>query len=500
MSTNMNDAPCTRTPIDLSRRWSIGFRRRMGRAARAVLVPVLVLGLAVPLLAQPEGANNKAPGSSAPNRPRGTAPGNQPNQSNAVTRQSQQPPTALPSRFQPPRPAPESFKIEKELISSKAAKEWDRQSSKYRSMLRAGVVTPASQEAVREAARVRVYRMTLKENRNELPKLRAEILRDIRWIPESGGQLRMLLLQELTDRLAELLDGNFYTRFHAVLMLSALDVKDGDRTKQTSAVPFTPAYVPLLKVLEDPNQDEGVKIPAAMGIERILIYANSPSLSREQVRTIANVLSNELQSSNTHFWYQMRLAEALEAGQITSNAGGTPFVVQALAVVVVDKERHPLARAAAAKALGQLPLDATINLSLLANAVGQFTHDMAEEYNSNPSHYYWRDVYRNIYFAYRPTNDSWKRRKLGLMSQAANAANHKKAVEDSYKLALPFVVSILDPQSRPQAFDKNDIDALEKWLSENKPANERVAPELPRLPITKVEAPQAVSAVPGSGF
>lgn len=355
---------------------------------------------------------------------------------------------------------------------------------KYRTVLRKGILNEEARTLIPLGIKYRIYGMTLKENRNQLDKFRDDlVLRDLSQTGQGAGALltdaddirefREFVLKEVVARASDLLDNNFYVRMHAVNLLAELDLTEADTRKRTPLVAYTPAMVPLLKVVKDPDQPEAVKISAVRGLTRILELGTTNIAQRIE---IAQALTTELLNADYHYWYQMRVANALAYVNTLEGADRKPRVAHALATALADPKRHWMVRAEAARSLGRVPLDAQINIDLIAHQIVQLGREMAAAYNENKNALYWKSAFWKLYLAFQPNGDYDKKTKAGLLTKVQS-----QSVRDAYAQVLPFAKTALSGGT----IAPDSIQAAEEWLQKNKPNNTLIHPSLE--PITTVQ-------------
>ena len=392
--------------------------------------------------------------------------------------------------FEPPEATAEA--VEKPLITAAEYKEISDRlfKARMRERLRRGELTPENQKYIDEWARAAVHNLTRVEPevREQLGRLREDIDSDIdgaaslQSAPDQARRFREYLLESVTKRLTELLDATFPVRMQAVVLLAELNYREQDRIRQTPVVPYSGAAEPLLKVLSAPpdptltrDENTSLRIIATNGLARIMQFANpSPDL---KIR-FGNAAIEQLQDNTTHPWYQRSLVDALVVVDQMLNLNREPFLVQALTMVLADDKRHWVVRSAAARALGRVPVDATINMPLLAYQIVKLAGQMAEAYNQNPAEVFWPECFWNVYLAFKPENAEELQRQAGLVtkSQAATLGDHAAVIESAYNRIVPLTSSVINQPGAP--IPPEAINSINQWLQQNKPQNNRVAPGL----------------------
>lgn len=449
-------------------------------STRPVFWFALALGVSLanaPILAQfPQG-----PGRAQPERRPGaqqpTAPASQ---------QPEQPASApgapLPPGYQPPEEIPAQINLEKPLKPfpdepGSAKEQLDKLRSQligFRNVLRGGSWNAEAQKLVPLWVKYNFYNMTLPENRSDLNKLSSQFQREI----QSAGQLanasnaqrfRANVAREIVSRARELLDNNFAVRMQAVVTVAYLDVAEGR--------PYVDAADFLLEVVASDDQLQPVKIAAVNGLKRMLVLTPR-AVPVETKHKIARTLVPELENADAHFWYQMRLAEALAAIDqpvtILPNGDTKPIVAQALLKVIVDKNRHWCARSHAARALGRAPLDRSVNLELIGFSLTQLANQMATAYNEDPNRWYWRTCFWDLYLAFRPQSQDEMQQydRPGLLSRYTDPP-----ITQAHQVILPIVRHVLSQEKDAgKPLPTELVKATTDWLQDNPPADARAFP------------------------
>ncbi len=342
-------------------------------------------------------------------------------------------------------------------------------------LLRGGKISSAAdKKLIAEGARYQLYLMTLKqdphkpENPTDLNKLRSNILRDIQFSGRVSGnyQARELYLEELTRLAQDLFDNQRMIRFNAVVLLTQLDLRDEDRRKKIKQTAYTPAYAPLLKIIESKNQTTESKVIAANGIARIGELGDPSNALR--VKIVESIIPVLEQSRQEHSWYQRSLVNVLGAMDITDNLARRPIVVDALLEVMNDPKRTWEIRSAAAYNLGRLPLKANSDIKLITYSIVDLTRKMVAAYNENNNARFWKRSFWNVYLAFKPEVAGTP---IGLTQKPVN----QTVVDDAYKQIIKPVAIIVQPGATPKIADAM-TKTMDDWLKKNLPKNFRVAP------------------------
>jgi hypothetical protein len=389
------------------------------------------------------------------------------------------PATGLPLGYDPKKPPTELMTLEKPLATQEQIAKWKKDTknlAEYRKALRNADLSPTGKAMLSMGIKYRLALLTLKENQQDLHKLREDLtVRDqtdaasvpaIK--PDVVRAFRRWFLEEITKEAEPLLENNFYVRIQAATLLGELVLMPADEEKKQKLETFTPPVDILRKVIRNPDQPLAVKIAAARSMIRLVRYGDLPAPKRFEV--MKDVLA-ELTSPNaktepkTHYWYEMRLVEVLSTLDTPLDLETRrPVMVEKLTEIVRDPQRHWHVRAEAAKALGRVPLDPQVNVASLLHDVMQLTLDMAKAAQQNPKAPHWKMTFWKLYLTFQPKDkderNAAKNAPAGLLKNpsAGNAA------QQPYQLVVPLVNAVIN--SEP--ITAEHLKAVEDWLQKNK--------------------------------
>jgi hypothetical protein len=402
-----------------------------------------------------------------------------------------------------------------ELVTEGDETDFKRKLDKpFQDALKSPTLTDAEKKAIDAGVKHVIYRFTMKKYFEEepaqkgdkvgaLPKgappkerlhdLRKKLIDSIRNNPKLTAATREYLLKQITERCAELLDNNLIVRQNILLLLAQLPADNGNIAKGIEPAPYIPAYSVFLKVIKDDKQHEVLKITALVGLLRIcrVGFAAADPANDKKRADIAMALVPELAKKNTHWWYQYRLAECLGTTGVTYDPANktNPIVLQTLAEVVADKDRHWQARCEAAKAIGLLPLDNTLNMTPVLFEIVKLGYDMAQAYNANPKRDSWTNYFvLQLYMAFKAENAKVPapggKRKPGLLAALPASKEVKDAYEQVLQMALQFV-------GNPGAqFTAPQLNGFDTWLRNHTPTNRRITANSPELGTKPASAPK----------
>lgn len=475
---------------------------------------LLLLCTGPELLAQVTNPRGARPGSQRPGGQRSTRPGQKrstPSGKTAPKAADNEPAEidreSLPPGFRAPREVPEQFTTTKEWVFNfyKDSRDRSVKNSKYKEMWRKGSVgSPEDRKLLQDIVRFKLSEMTLKENRdlNKVYKLRQDLLNDVRLSNSNKNaprEVRDVMLETIVKEAPKLLEYHFAARLNAAILLAELNYSDAD--SDAPAIPYVQAYKPLINLLDDDKQLDAVRVWAVLGLVRICLAPeiNVPANVRNEI--VTKLVEHMRSSKDAHFWLQMRLAEGLGQINILRDQNKRPIVAQALAEVLVDVKRPWIVRAEAAQSLGRVPLDGSINVSLLAIEVARLTQQMEIARQKQPTRPDWNLCFLKIYLAFQPANEDEKQRLCGLLTQvdrkASLSGSHKKTVTEAYEQVLPIVQDALKNgnAANPQA-----TASLTEWLKNNEPKDLRIAPTESPIAIRQAaEEQQSASTAKAAG-
>ncbi len=425
---------------------------------------------------------------------------------------------ALPPGLIQARDIPPEMQITNELYSEADEIAFKRTGPKpFEDALKSSNLTDEDKKAIDAGAKYWVYRYSMKKYREEeapkkgekqggvsktappkerLHTLSKTMINDIK-LKVKTPVAREYLLKAITDRSAELLDNHFLVRLNIVLLLGQLSSEYP--TKAGVEPPaYVGAYPVLLKAVTDDKQHLAIKIPAVRGLMRICRTGLPPDPNDKKRAEIALALVRELKRADTHWWYQMVLVECLATTGVTVDpaARNNPVVLDALRETISDKKRHWEVRTKAAKTVGRLPLDNSINIAPTMYAIASLGYEMAQAYNASPKPVEWKYYSVNLFFAFKAERGEplvLGKRKPGLMEALSNS----KDVKDAYEQILLIANHVLNADGKQ--FSKDQLKGFEDWLQSRKPANVAPAGNAPVGATLKTEpAPQTKPASTGS--
>ena len=386
----------------------------------------------------------------------------------------------LPPDFVPPREQDPLFSVIKPLALPDEMDKLKKDESKAQSAFNRGEWNDASKAVIHNVIRHRLSQMCLEKNLqretlNELYKLRVDLLRALNGAgstaqdlkPEQLKKFRSEVMLEFVKQATPLLENNLYVREQVVIMLGELELVQENPKKGVAAEAFTPAFEPLVSVIADPKQPASVKLLAVNKLTRVL-KIGTPNVNERT--KIAEAIIAELAKTDTHWWYQMRLAGTL--GSVALDQLKQPIVVTALKGVVSDPKRAWTVRAEAAKALGRVPLPPASDPPSVVRAIADLALQLAKAAQQKPDDPQWKTAFWKVYLAFVPFDakdtDATKAGKTGLLNNAIVGGSAKTA----YAVIIPLVRAILNGQRLTAA----QLSDLETWLKANTPGGGQVNP------------------------
>ncbi len=398
--------------------------------------------------------------------------------------------------------APE-LNITKELYKDGDEKEFvSKTKLAFDNALKSSAPNDEEKKALDAGAKYWVYRFTMKKyyeeetpqkgNKLAAPKnappkerlhnLRKNLIDVVRNNAKITPAAREYFLKQVTKYSEDLLDNNLVVRQNILLLLGQLPMDNGNIAKGIEPAPYVPAYAVLLKVIKDEKQHEAAKISALTGLLRICrlgLAAADPANDKKRAE-IAMALVPELARKDTHWWYQFRLAECLGMAGVTFDPGNknNPIVLQTLAEVLADKSRHWQARCEAARAIGRLPLDNTLNMTPVLFEIVKLGYDMAQGYNAKPKGDSWANYFLTLYMAFKAERPDSRiaggKRKPGLLE-----ALPPKEIKDVYEQVFQMLLHLIDNPGKQ--YSAEQLEGIDTWLRNHAPTNKRITASSPEI-------------------
>jgi hypothetical protein len=247
---------------------------------------------------------------------------------------------------------------------------------------------PADQAKLRQyVSGFLIPRMTQPDDFDRLPRLRGQLLRDIRMAsnPEVSQSLTRLALEECA-RLIDL-NANFHpaVKTNAVMILGELNEDQGSLTGQQPVPPkpLTQALGVLYKAWGTPNQPDYVKMPVLLGFLRHARLSRfypmhqqaKPAIINEMLKLVNEKQPPVTRTTEGHDWMRRRAMQVLAALGATD-----PKVVSALDGIVQDVDESVKVRCTAAESLGMLPLEqGALDPVVTGKALGQLVVQVTRE-------------------------------------------------------------------------------------------------------------------------
>ena len=338
-----------------------------GRAWRRIVIGAIVVGLsaAVPLQALHAQATKKQPGPAA-KKP-------------AAAADEQAAPANGAAKFKV-KPAPAGFQTIPQMMAARG---------KYQQAVRADEVTDAERKAVEEywtnvvavqlanPANLHLFGNPNPRNPISLDNIKRDLAAAKPGILPFTNDLAFKTMSEVAA-------GNYHPagRVNAMLIIGELDQQPRSQSGGMiiPAIPFAPALTQaggLIATVEDPKQHTAVRVAALVGIARhaeaALPAATQTALRAALVKALKEQPATAADADG-NAWLRMRAASIL--GGLKGGPG--PEAAKELAALVSNGNAGPVARCAAAAAVGQIALPADVNAAQLAGGLGSLTLDVCQ--------------------------------------------------------------------------------------------------------------------------
>jgi hypothetical protein len=364
------------------------------------------------------------------------------------------------------------------------------------------VLGPQDEAVLKEHIQNSVYSITVEE---EIDNFADIIERKIVLPIERTGTsdaARAFMLDTALKTAEELLEGQPpIVQTNAALLAARLNSKPADVAARPPrpAVPYLPAYKTLLRIARDPSLPIEARIPAVRGLTRILREGDPSNVQRAEIgEQLAAILSEPLNDDVGTVWLRRRVVEALGYTNRLYNVATQPVIIDALLRTLASPQEDWTVRSTAARAITQLPLEASTNIELINHEIGKLAHQLGEAYNATKDRTdsVWRWSFANIYLAYVPATEAEQRnRRWGL--KFLSVPRGKAQIDALYQVLIPILKGVIESlDGRP--IPDPQLKALADWLAKNKPADRKVTPaskELPEVGASDNKGP--TTALPG---
>ncbi len=479
MNRVLNEETAIRQPLAATEGWSPGNHHRLPesrggcrvfyclRSAGTALFAATVMTLAGAVFAE-----DGAPSEAVPAKPARAEP-------------SDEAAPTLPYGYKPPAEIPPGASSDEEWIvtfgdGDKRAMDQARRDF-FRVITRGNFESPEDRANFEKYIQWRLAQLTLREyltvndKQQEIGNERKKLVGDVARARDAGETVFKAYLDTLVKETPNLFKYHFVSRLNGAWILAELN--ETEANNGNPAVPYLPAAQPLLDLLKQDQQLEGVRVPAVRGLARV-IRDGQPT---EQMRNdIIAAFVNELQNGDPqHDVLPAVIAEELGKLGIVNGSDRTPVVVHALTHALADKRRGFRTRSEAAAALGRLPLDNSINVSLIAYEIAALAQEMSQAFqedaaeakmnNVAPNYAAWKRNFMNLYFAFEGDTHENVLRGHGLNRKDLNAAI-KRSINGAYNQVLPLVAAIL----KEKPIEEQHLNNIQQWLQANAPQSRKV--------------------------
>ncbi len=364
-------------------------------------------------------------------------------------------------------------------------------------------LTDAEKKSLLKHLTNQVYGLTLEQNVD-----RHAIIIDNITRPAEQGTTSPAAREFLYENIIKLVDGLLKeqppqppnVQYSLVLLVSRLNAKPPNLTArpQVPAQPYPQSQQLLMKVLLDQGMPIVVRIRAASGLERLMRDGDISTVDKSNIGVaIAKALEQKVDNPLARKWYRWKLVEGLGATGRYEETGYRPVMIDALMNVLVNREDDWEVRAAAARALSQLPLDQKTNVELVNYEIVRLLHDLTVAYNASdktpPST--WRWAFASVFLAYKAATAAEQNVKhWGLMH--LNTPRGRDQISSAYKVVLPVAKPFIETQAlRP--IEAARVNALAEWLKTNTVTDRKPTPGSSDLPNPPPPVPQAVQQPAG---
>jgi hypothetical protein len=400
----------------------------------------------------------------------------------AVNAQETEPPPAETETEAPLVPAEglnvDESKYDPPLTDKGNVDQWIRQNGelRFKQALKLESLSNADRETIAGAVKHYLYRMTLKEERDNLHVIVQKLIETINSRTLTTSIARNYANEEIVRTARDLLNQPRAVRLNALILAASLV---NDPTAEPPR-PFTGAAPLFVDVLDDPNQLVESKIWAVKGLARIVRDGDVPVSERNNAAVhLVAALSAPDALKPENWLYRLRIVDALGDTGLLYNLQRQPIVIDALVGVLANAKENWMVRSTASRSVTRIPWLAAdnVNVPLVTYQICQLARQMAQARNNDLGAPHWKYCFINVYLSFKPHTPQERDRKIALVEQVTrpHLASSQPLVQSAYEAVMPVVNSVTATvAARPTSADA--IRALDDWLKNNVPDDRKPTP------------------------
>lgn len=261
----------------------------------------------------------------------------------------------------------------------------------------------------------------------------------------------------IADNCELLMDNQLAVRVSAVALMNVLNL-DTPKSGRPVCWPKLSEY--LLKIVKDEKQFVCVKITAISGLN---VFLQCDKVTTTAQSAIAKELTRQLTlklpvASLEQALYHQAICRTLSRLTIA-----VPQTSQTIYKILASNKNSIRARAAAAYALGRLPIGG-LNPEDVAISCVALMQEIGVRFNKAPDADKWFGYAGDTYLAFKHANGEEKKRKAGLMNRAATIK-----VQKAFELIVPVVAHLakdarLRENEERLGVSQNHLKKMKEWL------------------------------------
>ena len=337
-----------------------------------------------------------------------------------------------------------------------------------------GVLDSNATQAIEKVIKWKIYRMTLIKERVRIGKHRRDILLDLH---DASGQGRIRRFQaevarNISKYAPELFDNHSLVRLNAMALLA------------TMPPDLIEIGIPaMVSELENEDQTEEVKLCACLGITSTAVQGfRNVTRKTQAISTVVNFLKN---NHSTTDWTKVRAIQALRAlGRKRITRREIEPVIETLVNIMRSGTESPMVQVEAAGAIATMDMsDLKLNCPLLAHELAALTARLGRLYvekyddiEGSTEINYWRLHFAKLVLSFRGTTAD---PGSGLLN-IARSKNQFATVKSAEEVVIPVARMVVGEEFVDDVSDS--IATLEQWLSDNRPSDRHLTPDLTPLP------------------
>jgi hypothetical protein len=384
--------------------------------------------------------------------------------------------------------AADETKYDPPLTDKAKVDDWQKKQNgelRFKEKLKLERLSNADKEILTGAVQNYLYRLTLKEERQNMHTIVQKLLETVNSKALTLPEPRNFVNDEIVRIGPELLGQHPDVRLNLLILAASL-ISDPNTNPPR---PFAGATPLFLNVLDDPAQPPACKIWAVKGLTRICRDGDIPITQRDTIAThLVDAVGKPDAQTQANWFYRLRLMDALGATQLCYNLQRQPTIIDTLIAVLSNRRENWLVRATAASSVTQIPWQAAdqVNVPLVTYLVCDYAREVLNARNAQLNAPHWKYCVLYSYLSFNPATAQQKSQNWGLMQKVKmpGYGQQEPLVHSAYQALLPAVNTIMGSVA-PVPVPPDQIKALDDWLKNNIPDDKKATPSSKQIDPTE---------------